>query len=140
MKILTEIIVVLIVIAIAFVTITYLIDINLMKNNKNVLFSTWGCDYTPSINDIDDKNNNDNGDSYTRLVMVDNRIYTDTGKESDITERCGNMDGEISSNVSENDIPNQNNQSNFSGKYGYQRIDEDTIELSIDGKWIVFKV
>ena len=28
----------------------YLIDINRMKNNKPVFFSTWGYDYAPPVN------------------------------------------------------------------------------------------
>lgn len=32
---------------------TFLIDINRMKNNKPVIFSTWGYDYTPAI-DLDE--------------------------------------------------------------------------------------
>ncbi len=38
-----------ILIFIILLIIMYRIDINRMKNNKQVLFSTWGYDYTPSI-------------------------------------------------------------------------------------------
>lgn len=48
------------------------------------------------------------------------------------------MDGEITSTVKQTEIPNKNNQSNFGKNYGYQYVD-DTIEVNIDGKWIVFE-
>ena len=74
-----------------------------------------------------------------RLVMVDNILYYDTKEESKIIGRCGVMDGSITSNISSNEIPSINNQANFTGNYGYQRIDNTTIELNINNKWIVFK-
>lgn len=72
-------------------------------------------------------------------VMVDDEIYIDTGRESEITGRCGVMDGEITSEVPGSEQPTENNQSNFGTGYGYQRVGEDVIELLIDNKWIVFE-
>lgn len=73
------------------------------------------------------------------MVMVDGRIYLDTGKESYETARCGVMDGEITSEVDGSEVPTENDQSNFGTGYGYQRMDENTIELFINEKWIVFE-
>ena len=47
------------------------------------------------------------------MVMVDGKLYHDTGKESTISGRCGVMDGEITSTVDGSEIPTKDNQSNF---------------------------
>lgn len=73
------------------------------------------------------------------MVMVDGKLYYDTGKESDIDGRCGMMDGEISSSVDGSETPTADNQSNFGTGFGYQYGTDDTIELLINGKWIVFE-
>lgn len=39
------------------------------------------------------------------MVMVDGKLYYDTGKESTISGRCGVMDGEITSSVDGFEIP-----------------------------------
>ena len=66
------------------------------------------------------------------MVMVDNTLYQSTGEVSTIDGRCGNMDGEITSQTANGtDAPTENGQSNFGTGYGYQRID-DHIEVLID--------
>lgn len=72
------------------------------------------------------------------LVMVNGTLYYHTGKESAVTGRCGVMDGQISSTVDPSQIPAADGQSNFGTGYGYQYAAEDTIEVRIDGKWMVF--
>lgn len=73
------------------------------------------------------------------MVMVDGKLYYDTGKESSIDGRCAMMDGEISSSVEGSETPAADNQSNFGTGYGYQYGADDTIELLINEKWIVFE-
>ena len=73
------------------------------------------------------------------MVMVDGTLYLDTGKESDLTARCGMMDGEITSAVDASEIPSENGQSNFGSGYGWQYGEGDTIEIHMDGKWMVFR-
>lgn len=73
------------------------------------------------------------------MVMVDGKLYYDTGKESSIEGRCGVMDGEITSSVDGSETPTADNQSNFGTGFGYQYGTDDTIELLINGKWIVFE-
>lgn len=74
-------------------------------------------------------------------VIVDGEMYRSTGNESEIKARCGVMDGRITSSVEADSLPSENNQSNFGSGYGYQYgFDSDTIEVFIDGKWIVFKL
>ena len=45
-----KIILIAILVAITMLAILYFIDIDRMRNNKEVLFSTWGFDYAPPIN------------------------------------------------------------------------------------------
>ena len=72
------------------------------------------------------------------MVMVDGRLYYDTGEESSVDARCGVMDGEITSSVDGSEVPTKDNQSNFGTGFGYQYGANDTLEISMNGKWIVF--
>ena len=74
------------------------------------------------------------------MVMADGAMYYDTGRESTVTGRCGVMDGEITSAVERTEVPSENNQSNFGAGYGYQwGPEEGTLEVCMDGKWVVFE-
>lgn len=73
------------------------------------------------------------------MVMVDGELYYDTGRESDITGRCGVMDGEIDSEVDGTEVPVKDNQSNFGTGFGYQRVDENSIDVYMNEKWIRFE-
>lgn len=74
------------------------------------------------------------------MVMVRGRIYKMTG-ESDIDGRCGVMDGEITSQAT--GIPKENDQSNFGTGYGYQYVDEYSIDVYFpeenEGTWMRFE-
>lgn len=72
------------------------------------------------------------------MVMVDGKLYYDTGEESNMDARCGVMDGEITSSVYGSEIPSEDNQSNFGTGFGYQYGDNDTLEICMNGKWIIF--
>lgn len=74
------------------------------------------------------------------MVRVNGTLYLDTGKESTLAGRCGTNDGEITSTVDANQIPMEENQSNFGIGYGYQLGQDGTIEVLIDEKRIVFEV
>ena len=73
------------------------------------------------------------------MVLVDGQIYYDTGKERKEPRQCGLMDGTITSAVSQEEIPTEEDQSNFGAGYGYQFGSEGTLELLIDEKWIIFE-
>ena len=74
------------------------------------------------------------------MVMAGGAMYYDTGRESTVTGRCGVMDGEITSAVDQTEVPSENDQSNFGAGYGYQwGPEEGTLEVCIDGKWLVFE-
>ena len=73
------------------------------------------------------------------MVMVDGKLYLDTGKESSVKARCGMMDGEITSSVDGTQKPTQDGESNFGTGYGYQYgSQEGTIEIYMNEKWWVF--
>lgn len=73
------------------------------------------------------------------MVRVNDKLYYDTGKESTVSGRCGNMDGQITSEVDGSKIPTENNQSNFGTGFGYQYGEGDTIEVYMNEKWFVFE-
>ena len=74
------------------------------------------------------------------LVMVDGQLYQDTGRESTLTGRCGVLDGEITSAVPSQEVPFEDNQSNFGTGFGYQIGPEpDTIEVYLNETWMVFE-
>lgn len=73
------------------------------------------------------------------MVRINGKLYYDTGKESTVSGRCGNMDGEITSTVDGTEIPMEDNQSNFGSGFGYQYGTEDTIEVYMNEKWFVFE-
>ncbi|WP_087065835.1 hypothetical protein [Intestinibacillus massiliensis] len=73
------------------------------------------------------------------MVMVDGKLYYDTGRESTADGRCGVMDGEITSAVDGSETPAQDGESNFGAGYPYQYGEEGTIEILLNDKWIVFE-
>lgn len=75
------------------------------------------------------------------MVMVDGKLYLDTGKESSVEGRCGVIDGEITSTVDGTQKPTKNGESNFGTGYEYQYgSQEGTIEIYINEKWWVFEI
>ena len=75
-----------------------------------------------------------------RMFMVDGVLYEDTGRESTVDGRCGNMDGEITSSVEAWQQPEEDGQSNFGSGFGYQiGMEPDTLEILQDGHWLVFR-
>jgi hypothetical protein len=75
------------------------------------------------------------------MVMFNDKIYYDTGTIDNGEGRCGVMDGSITSKCDYNEIPTENNQSNFGTGYGiqYGRV-EGEIEVCIDGEWYIFTI
>lgn len=73
------------------------------------------------------------------MVRVNGKLYYDTGRESTVSGRCGNMDGEITTTVDGTEIPMEDNQSNFGSGFGYQYRADDTIEIYMNEKWFVFE-
>lgn len=73
------------------------------------------------------------------MVMVDGKLYLDTGMESSVEARCGVMDGKIASSVAGTEKPTKDGESNFGTGYEYQYgPQEGTIEIFMNEKWRVF--
>ena len=72
-------------------------------------------------------------------VRVDGVLYYATGEPSSLTARCGTWDGVIETTVPEDELPQEDDSSNFGTGYMYQFAAEGSIELNIDGQWMVFR-
>ena len=77
---------------------------------------------------------------YFPALLAIRRLLAEKGRAVVAVDgRCGVMDGEIASSVGAEQTPMENDQSNFGTGYGYQRMSEDTVELLMDDRWIVFE-
>ena len=93
---------------------------------------------TTSKNNIQETNNVE-PEEIGKIIKVDGKLYYETGRDNSEMLRCGLMDGNITSHVSSNEIPTNNNESNFEGDYGFQYGRDGTIDVLIDDKWMVFE-
>lgn len=74
-----------------------------------------------------------------RKVMIDGKLYVDTGETNNNMPRCGVMDGQITSSVDPDENPSQDGQSNFGADWYYQFGSRNNrIEVSMDGNWYIF--
>lgn len=73
-----------------------------------------------------------------RMINVDGVLYYDSGVLSDLTPRCGTLDGELKKTVKKNEIPKKPQEANFD-THGYQNATSITKEVNIDGEWVIFK-
>ncbi len=73
-----------------------------------------------------------------RMFNVDGVLYYDSGLVSEMTPRCGTMDGELKKTVEENEIPHKSGEANFEIE-GYQNAASITKEVNVDGQWLIFK-
>lgn len=71
------------------------------------------------------------------MVQVDGLYYYSTGKEA--VSGDGLPEGEITSTVDGTQIPTEDDQSNFGEGFPYRYGEEATIEVQMDGKWMVFQ-
>lgn len=113
---------------IIFILLFFIFNNKIDKNSKKT-----------ETNKIENEENLDSQKEYSKLIQVNGKLYSNSGEESTVTGRCGNIDGKINSNVNIDEIPVQDNQSNFDGEYEYQYGAENTIEVKINGKWFVFR-
>lgn len=85
----------------------------------------------------------ENGDTVKkpiRMIKVDGKLYYDSGKVSDMTPRCGTLDGELKQTSLDYEIPKNDNECNFEGAGGYQNATSITKEVPIDGEWVIFRM
>ena len=73
------------------------------------------------------------------LVLVASFVLSGCNNSDTVSARCGVMDGEITSTVDGSEIPTKDNQSNFGTGFEYQYGADNTIEIFMNEKWIVFE-
>ena len=73
-----------------------------------------------------------------RAVCIDGILYYDTGAVSDMEYRCGTPDGVITDTTDADALPTEDGQSNFGTGYGYQFAADGTVEVEIDGEYVIF--
>ena len=73
-----------------------------------------------------------------RMIRVDGTLYYDTQKVSDMTPRCGTLDGNLKKTADEYEVPQKDGQSNFKAE-GYQNTTGLTKEIPLEGSWVIFK-
>lgn len=76
--------------------------------------------------------------AYPPCVRVDGVVYQDTGFVSSMPG-CGNMDGEITSQVDGTKLPDQDDQSNFGTGYAYQRGGDGLLLVKMDERMEIFR-
>ena len=76
--------------------------------------------------------------AYPPCVRVDGVVYQDTGFVSSMPG-CGNMDGEITSQVDGTKLPDQDDQSNFGTGYSYQRGGDGLLLVKMDERMEIFR-
>lgn len=72
---------------------------------------------------------------YPAMIMVDHRLYKDSGEMLDLPAST-EQDGQIIASC--DTIPTENNQSNFGTGYGYQYGEDNTIYVQFDDGWHIF--
>lgn len=104
-------------------------------NEENNLNTTTDTSSTDSSN-AEKSSKNKNETKKSRMVMVDGRTYMDTGYVLSAL-KCGTVDGKII--TSNDESPEQNDESNFGTGYKYQKADIKYLYVNIDNKWQVFQ-
>ena len=117
------------------------IDFHTIAGFDDIKIGTWFMDYDDFEEVIKayEKKHEEDALKNMKIIKVKGKLYVNNGEESTITGRCGNMDGQINSNVTQDEIPTQDDQANFKGIYEYQYGADDTIEVKINEKWYVFR-
>ncbi len=75
-----------------------------------------------------------------RMIKADGKLYYDSGRVSEVTARCGTLDGDLRQVGKEYEIPKNDGECNFAGAEGYQSVSAITKEVPIDDKWVIFKL
>ena len=73
-----------------------------------------------------------------RAVCIDGVLYYDTGTISDAETRRAILDGVITDTTDADALPTEDGQSNFGTGYGYQFAADGTVEVEIDGEYVIF--
>ena len=121
------------------------IDFHTLEGFDDIKIGTWFINYNDfneemKVYETKFEEELRKNEEYTKMIQVNGKLYINNGEESTVTARCGNMDGQITTNVKQDEVPTQDNQSNFSGYPEYQYGAENTIEVKINDKWLVFRL
>ena len=73
-----------------------------------------------------------------RIFKLEDDLYYDTGIFSDLSPRCGTLDGKLVKTAELGKIPQNSGEANFDAE-GYQNATEITKEVNVDGNWVIFK-
>ena len=71
------------------------------------------------------------------MVLVDGLYYYSTGEEA--VSGDGAPEGEITSTVDGSQIPTEDDQANFGEGFPYRYGEEGTLQIQMNGKWMVFQ-
>ncbi len=82
--------------------------------------------------------------SPVRMIKVDGELYFDSGLASDMTPRCGTLDGLLTASVGPLEVPTKDDGANFDYQaegpgFGYQNATSITKELPLEEGWMIFK-
>lgn len=82
----------------------------------------------------------DNTRTPLRMFRIDGTLYYDTGLVSDMTPRCGTLDGSLKKTADAFSVPTEDGTCNFEGADGYQTATSITKEVPIENEgWCIFK-
>lgn len=73
------------------------------------------------------------------MIMIDGKLYLDTGKEATASESSETVSGEILSTVPQTEKPTENGQSNFGAVGNPYYIDGGDLIVQINDKWFKFE-
>lgn len=73
-----------------------------------------------------------------RIIKINGKLYYEDKEAEKFSPTCGTMDGYITSHVKSDEIPIEDNQSNFKGDYGYQYNYKDIIVVLTEEGWVTF--
>ena len=73
------------------------------------------------------------------MIMIDGKLYLDTGVEEKITVSPEGIEGEILSSVPQTEKPPENGQSNFGAVGNPYYFDGENVIVRINNKWFVFQ-
>lgn len=73
-----------------------------------------------------------------RMFNANGELYYDSGLISDLTPRCGTLDGSLKKGAAEGEIPQRSGEANFDID-GYQSATSITKEVNINGQWVIFR-
>ncbi len=74
-----------------------------------------------------------------RMVRIDGKLFFDVNRPVINGPTCGTQDGLISSTVASDQIPTEDNQSNFGVDYQWQYGGMNVINIMVDDGWMAFE-